>query len=237
MTNCIAITRDGRGDLWAFGSFKEADQHPIVQYGDPIIEGQKNLFKKVPIGRISQLMLRLGSADLAERAATLLSATSSLPHVVRVSRFEENAHLFWGHMASCAKTAPEDPATIVNLIRRDRKLSVEESKMNDVTTEAPTTEAPVKAAKAPKAPKEPKAPKAPAEPKAPKYPLTAKIKMLADKDGKPYGKDNNPKRPGSSSHDRFAHYVDGMSVEEALKGVKTADIDWDVAKGFIQVVA
>lgn len=237
MTNCIAITRDGRGDLWAFGSFTEADQHPIVQYGDPIIEGHKCLTKKVPIGKIPQLMLRLGSAELAERAANILSATRNLPYDHRVIRFNEVSHVFWAHMVSCAKAAPQDPTTIVNLIRRDRKLSIEESKMNDVTTETPTTEAPVKAAKAPKAPKEPKAPKAPAEPKAPKYPLDAKIKMLADKDGKPYGKDNNPKRPGSSSHDRFAHYVDGMSVEEALKGVKTADIDWDVAKGFIQVVA
>ena len=183
-------------------------------------------------------MLRLGSRDLAERANQMLSDTSSLPHQIRVARFNEAAQFFWAHMISCAKKAPDDPTTIVTLIRRDRKLSIEESKMNDAAIDTPTnTEAPVKAAKAPKVPKEPKAPKAPTEPKAPKYALSAKIKMLSDKEGKPYGKDNNPKRVGSSSYDRFAHYTDGMTVEQALTGVKTADIDWDIAKGFIAIEA
>ena len=235
MTDCIAITRDGLGDLWAFGSFTEADQHPIVQYGDPIIEGHKSLVKKVPIGKIPSLMLRLGASDLAERANQILSDTSNLPHQTRLIRFGEVSQFFWAHMVKCAKKVPDDPTTIVTLICRDRKLSIEESKMNDAAIDTPTTtEAPVKAAKAPKVPKEPKAP---AEPKAPKYPLSATIKMLADKEGKPYGKDNNPKRVGSSSYDRFAHYVDGMTVEQALTEVKTADIDWDINKGFIQVVA
>lgn len=235
MTDCIAITRDGLGDLWAFGSYSEADQHPIVQYGDPIIEGQNSLIKKVPIGRIPSLMLRLGATDLADRANRLLSDTTNLPHSMRVSRFNELSQFFWAHMVNCAKKVPEDPTTIVTLIRRDRKLSIEESKMNDAAIDTPnTTEAPVKAAKAPKVPKEPKAP---TEPKAPKYALSAKIKMLSDKEGKPYGKDNNPKRVGSSSYDRFAHYTDGMTVEQALTGVKTADIDWDTAKGFIAIEA
>ena len=232
MTNCIAITRDGRGDLWAFGSYAEADLHPLIQYGDPIIEGHRCITKKIPVARMPQLLTRLGAADLSERARQLLADTKALSHPIRLSRFDEISQFFWGYMISCAKKPPEDPTTILTLIRRDRKLSIEESKMNDATAETPNTEAPVKDVKAPK---EPKAPKAPTEPKAPKFPLTAKIKMLNDAEGKPYGKENNPKRLGSSSHDRFAHYTDGMTVEQALTGVKTADLDWDIAKGFIAI--
>lgn len=238
MTNCIAITRDGRGDLWAFDSYQEADFHPIVQYGDPIIEGHKSLLKKVPVGRLPQLMLRLGSAELAQRAKELLESTNGLSHTIRIARFNENSQFFWAKMVECAKVPPEDPTTIINLIRRDRKLSIEESKMNDTTTTTTPTEAPVKETKAPKAAKAPKEPKEPKAPKAPKFATNMKIKMLADKEGKTYGKDNNPKRVGSSSHDRFALYVDGMTVEAAIAaGVKTADLDWDVDKGFISISA
>jgi hypothetical protein len=45
----------------------------------------------------------------------------------------------------------------------------------------------------------------------------------------------NPKKPGSASFDRFALYVVGMTVTQALAaGVKSADIDWDSARGFIK---
>lgn len=55
----------------------------------------------------------------------------------------------------------------------------------------------------------------------------AVIKILADK---------NPKREGTTSHDRFALYRDGMTVKEAKDaGVKAADISYDSAKGFISV--
>lgn len=115
-----------------------------------------------------------------------------------------------------------------------------------------------KAAKGPKAAKEPKAPKlypqanedgTPAvgedgEPvmgpketayKAPKakregagkYPTTAKITLLAEK---------NPKREGSASHARFAAYVSGQTVAEALAaGLTTGDFHHDVAHGFISI--
>lgn len=40
----------------------------------------------------------------------------------------------------------------------------------------------------------------------------------------------NPKRPGSASHARYALYVVGMTVDEAIAaGVKREDIAWDSA--------
>lgn len=45
----------------------------------------------------------------------------------------------------------------------------------------------------------------------------------------------NPKKPGSASYDRFARYVAGMTVTEALAaGVSSADVKWDSERGFIK---
>jgi hypothetical protein len=61
--------------------------------------------------------------------------------------------------------------------------------------------------------------------RAPTVDMGLKIKILVD---------GNPKRQGSSSYKRFAKYENGMTVEEALKkGVKSADIHWDVKHNFI----
>ena len=80
--------------------------------------------------------------------------------------------------------------------------------------------------------------KEPAAPKAPKYPLDAKIVMLADQEGKAYSADNNPKRAGSKSADRFASYGSGVTVTAFLAaGGTTADIDNDIKKAFIKVEA
>ena len=70
----------------------------------------------------------------------------------------------------------------------------------------------------------------------PKYQPDAKITLLKDKEGATYGPDNNPKRAGTESANRFALYKNGMTVKDALDaGVRSADIDWDVKHEFIKV--
>ena len=70
----------------------------------------------------------------------------------------------------------------------------------------------------------------------PKHPGDATITLLADKDGNPFGKDNNPKRAGSASAARFANYVNGMTVDQALAaGITRPDLDFDVQKKFISI--
>lgn len=95
------------------------------------------------------------------------------------------------------------------------------------------TSAPAKDAKAPK---EKKAP----VPREKKYPTGAtgasKISFGADKSGKKYGVDNNPKKGAAAT--RFAKYKEGMTVEEALKaGVQIGDLRWDSdpKRGFIKL--
>jgi len=86
---------------------------------------------------------------------------------------------------------------------------------------------------APAVKKEPKA-EAEKKPAAPKtiggHPMNATIKMGVNKDSKPYGPDNNPKRQGSAAAIRFANYRDGQTLEEAMKaGLRSDDIGFDSA--------
>lgn len=232
MTKCVAITRDGRGDLWAFGSFAEADTHPLVQYGDRIVDGPQSITKRLSLAEIPRILRRCNREDLAERIRMCFDAAS---HAQRVQRVNEYAKHVWTALAESARPAPSDPEELVKLIVRDRKLSIEESKTMEAET--PTTEAATEATKA----KKTKAPKAEGEapaPKAERYNREHTIRLLSNAEGVKYGPENNPKRAGSASHDRFALYEDGMTVGAAVeKGVKSEDIAWDVRKGFIEVVA
>lgn len=62
---------------------------------------------------------------------------------------------------------------------------------------------------------------------SPAFPADGKISLRVE---------SNPKRKGSKSFDRFAHYKNGMTVEAAVKaGVLYADLKWDSEHGFIAV--
>lgn len=51
------------------------------------------------------------------------------------------------------------------------------------------------------------------------------ISLGFNKDGKQYGPDNNPKRPGSKSAVRFALYKQGMTVKAAIDaGLESGDL-------------
>lgn len=48
--------------------------------------------------------------------------------------------------------------------------------------------------------------------------------------------DKNPKRAGTSAHDRFAKYVDGATVAETLKrGLTRGDLAWDQERSLIRL--
>lgn len=235
MTGCVAITRDGHGDIWAFNSFTEADTHPLIQYGDRIIDGPKKISTRLTLAEIPRILRRVGRSDLAD---TVQSCFDAPTHTQRVRRVDEYSKFIWTALLEKARPAPNNPEELVQLIVRDRKLSIQESKKMEA--ENPTTEAATEATAAPKA-KKAKAPKAEGEaaaPKAERYNREHKIRLLSNAEGVKYGPENNPKRAGSASHDRFAMYEDGMTIGAAIeKGVKTDDIAWDTKKGFIEVVA
>jgi hypothetical protein len=46
----------------------------------------------------------------------------------------------------------------------------------------------------------------------------------------------NPKKLGSASYDRYARYVEGMTVSQALSaGITSGDLKWDEGRGFITI--
>jgi hypothetical protein len=78
----------------------------------------------------------------------------------------------------------------------------------------------------------PKAEKKPREKKIAKHVLSARFSLGTDSEGKPYGKDNNPKR--GTAAPRFALYRNNMTIQQALDaGLKPADISWDAKMKFI----
>ena len=106
----------------------------------------------------------------------------------------------------------------------------EEYIMADVKKPAPAPAAANKAAPAAKEAKEKKAP-------APrKWGPNDTIHFAADKSGKKYGPDHNPKRVGSASHKLWGVYKEGMRVEDYVKaGGNSGAISWDTEHGFITV--
>lgn len=100
----------------------------------------------------------------------------------------------------------------------------EENNVTDTASVETTTTKPKKTRGAPKAAKAPKAKAG----RVAKFADDSKIEMLVKE---------NPKREGSGSYQRFAHYRNGMLVKTALdKGVTRGDIIWDVEHKFIRII-
>lgn len=218
---CVAVTRSGYGGLWLFESRSEAETHPLVQYGDSLICGPDDVLTQYNLLDLWWICQAAGGEFLKKRVMTGIPAQGVVRHSKRVEAAREFTGEIWEHLLSAAQPPPEDDAAILYQIRLDRRAVIEEGvrRMADAKKEAAKTES-----------------KKEAPAKTAKYADADTIHMLSDKDGKAYGKDNNPKREGSASAQRFALYKDGMSVKQFVdKGGKLADISWDVSKGFIKI--
>ena len=222
---CVVVTRQGFGDLWLHESRSAAYLHPLTQYGDTILER--------PL-------------DVAEQYSTLewctLRTMAGLPTCevpvrakIRVDReFKEGqAGLIFERLLQRAQPAPTDPAEICRRIQEDRRRTDNMAKRK-ANTEFPAEAGAVKGSETGAGAKAVKVAGVPFT-KGPKgVPLGSIIRMGADKEGRTYGPDHNPKKAGSATHGRFACYRDGMTVQEALDaGVLTGDMTYDRDKGFI----
>lgn len=197
----IAVTRAGRGDWYLFDSFEEADEHPIVQYGDAIMTHPTHFMTQFTRLEMPWLL------DLLD-----------MGHIPRDrDGLERNSGVIWARMQGRASRPPESPDRICEIIRRDRQLSKKE-----------------KPAMAEEKTKEKKMPAPPKREK--KYAGDSVITLLTNDEGVPYGKENNPKRPGTKTHAAFAKYRNGMTVDQAVAdGIDYGTIVYDVDKGFISV--
>lgn len=231
MSETVVVTRNGLGSWYLFGSHAEADEHPLVQYGDVICEGPGSIEKNWNYLDLPDLLRTLG--DEAFRAY-FLREVNSIGKTNWTRVLDLHRRRVWAMMLGLCSSPPDDPATICNLVRQDRRISLKEKR--PMAKEATAVNADTKntAATATGETAEKKAPVRPV--REPKFSGDMKITLLADENGAVYGKDHNPKRAGSKSAERFALYTNGMTVDQALAaGISRADMDHDTGRKYISI--
>lgn len=226
---CVAVTRGGWGDVWRFEDRQSADLHPLVQYGDAILEEDDRVTRQYSTHEAGRLLQMIGDERLRQSVLMPIHPDRGLTESQRVERLAERSEEIFQGLLQISRDPPTDPTEVLRLIRSDRISTIKEGQ--EMADEKNKTTAAA-------APKEPKAPKAPREPRAPKYADSAVITMGADKDGKKYGGDNNPKRAGSNTHTRFGYLRDGLTVGEFVKkcgnqAVAFGDLDYALKHGQI----
>lgn len=237
----IAVTRAGRGDVYTFGSVLSADSHPIVQFGDAVITSMAGLRQSLTMHECALVAEKIGDIHLADEIRECPTGSSE------ASSVRYAMEKLWERLTQRAPKPPTDHAEILKRIIADRiftrhagihlrprgdfVMTESQAKTAEVAENAAEVTENTAAAGA-EAPKEHRP-----IPRTPTYADTSVIKLLADKDGKVYGPENNPKKPGSASADRFAKYVDGMTVKAAKEaGIINGDFANDTKKAFIEIV-
>lgn len=214
---------------YKFGGPVQADEHAIVQYGDPILSCARDVRSSMRPSELLRVFPELASM-ISGRGMAALRDPYTLDKI-------------WQTMVSRAVAPPSDPGAVLRQVADDRRATRVSGVQYHVKIEdMDMTEAQVeeKAVKAKKEKKE-KAPKA-EKPVRPintlaKHAPTSVVTFGNDPEGNPYGAENNPKRPGSAAHARFNLYVAGKTVAETLAaGVTRPDINWDTKQGFIILV-
>lgn len=221
----VVITRMGRGDLWRHETFDAADEHPLTQYGDAIIGSGKDVERMYNRLELSQLAIRLGLSSLADDIEKEFAKPRPF--------LESYCELIWKTLQREAKPVPKDPKEICNLIVNDRQTT-KSPEFNKMARKAKKAEDAVETTEAPAKKRGGKS----------KYHDSQVVTMLADKEGKQYGPDHNPKRNASAA--RFACYRDGITIGDLRAALVDAlgadgadklsdDLAWDVKRGFISL--
>lgn len=227
---CLAITREGWGDVWRFASKDAAYGHALVQPSDAILTGAQDITRQYNMLEIGRLLEKIGNEHLRVTILSSVHPDLGLPDRVRLERVAERADRIWDALLGLARDVPEDPAAVLTQVRLDRRLMTQlNQKKDDNMANTPATGAAGTTAAA-----------APKPEKKQKFADSAIIRLQADKEGKKYGKDNNPKRAGTTTHDRFAKLVDGMTVAAYVKAVGNqaaafSELDYNQKKGFLKI--
>lgn len=229
---CLVITRGGWGDVWRFASRDAAIGHALWHSEDALLAGAEDITRQYNMLEIGRLLEMIGIESLRVEVLSSVHPDLGLPDRVRLERVAERADRIWDGLLGLARDVPEDPAQVLELVRSDRenvlRTQNKEAHMADDKNKTGAAAGTTAAAAAPKAPK------------AKKFADTSVIRLQADKDGKKFGKDNNPKRAGTTTHDRFAKLVDGMTVAAYVKAVGNeaqafSELDYNQKKGFLKI--
>jgi hypothetical protein len=127
VTSALAIGQNGLGGrVWVFRNETEAQDHPIVQYGDVVATSGADLFRGY--GRLSlKTLCKFLPSDIGpdRHAADALRSYSTFQGAKPAQDLVDAAkracdHVF-ARMTENAKRPPEDPAEVLTVIRQDRR--------------------------------------------------------------------------------------------------------------------
>lgn len=221
----IAITRHGEGTPYRFKSWDEADEHPLIQLGDPKMQGPSDLVANYsPRGELQALLERVARPQ--SKVLVPEDPGGSLQAYRRLC-VDEAGEALWDAICRVSGDAPSETDEICRVVRADRIWTKKESIM--AKNQAPENKDAGEA-------KEQKARTIGGKP------VTAVLKFGKTPEGKEYNTgDNCPKREGTKSHARFQGYRAGQTIEQHLARAadapegnpNAADIAHDLGKGYI----
>ncbi len=219
MTECVVVTRGGWGDVWYFPtSADEAKRHPLVQFGDSILEEPSNIFRDYFLLEIPKFLHLIGDEPIKDKILGYVDEQRRLnktDRMIVLGLREGYGDRLWQLVVDRARPLPTDPDDIIDQVRRDRDLIFKERTPSTMAKKDETPAA---------APKEKK------EQLVRGHAMTAIMTFGVDKEGKALGPKNNPKRDGSASAARYAFYKPGkpLSAQIGQEGGPTlADLQYD----------
>lgn len=216
---CIVIARNGTGDVWSFRDRTEARLSPIAQAHDVFASDAHELLRQYGRDEADSLLRFAQGRDRSRLVDAVETWRDGRPGSELPPELRE---LVWKCVCRAAAVPPKDDSQVVRIIVEDRRALEGRSHRSRSEQETSGAPAPVVSRRGRSMTENTTEAAGRSRVKD-----DAVIKILADK---------NPKREGTTSHDRFALYRDGMTVKEAKDaGVKAADISYDSAKGFISV--
>lgn len=212
----VIVTRGGWGDIW----IAPDSSHPLCQPGDALLRGSSDVLVQYNILEVERLARWILPGTRAEAVAATLRETAGERHSQRMKRLSEHQEALWRGLLEQAREVPDDEAALTALVRRDRTaVTKERNRMTEATATSEQKSA-----------------------RANRYTDDDVIELLVNKDGVRYdGVKNNPKRPGTKAHARFAKLRDGMTVGRFVKEIggdrsaAVGDIAYGISHGQLRI--
>ena len=207
---CLAITRQGFGDVYVFENDREAYFHPIVQYGDAIIRHHEDLPELYNRLEWIKLMRIAGYENqLLEESMVLLSGIEQQGARVR------SARTIWDFLVRKAKSPPNDIETVCAVIQQDRAATDLPQKENKMDAETDTQ---------------------PRLRDTGEFDANSLIHYGKDKEGNAWSADNCPYLANSKRSVRWSKLREGMTVQQALEnGQSLKNLRDMTERGFIVI--
>lgn len=195
----LVITAGGWGHVVAFDNKRDASLHPVVQYGDPVLDSSDQLVDTYATYEWARLV-SLAGLNLIEvsDSANLLSATEAKMMKRRT------CGAIWDGLVRISRPPPDTFEGVMAMVKEDRTQAVTEG---TVTMTIETTTAPAPTSRRGSGP----------------HTNPAAIIRICSNDKGTFGPENDPYTKDTGRWKRFHALKDGMTVAEALKAEESMD--------------